>query len=277
MFLVSTPNGKVGTHVAQQLIAQGLPVRIGAHTVEKARQAFQGAEVVALNLFDPESAAAALEGVSALYLASPGDAPAAPITAVVDRARAAGVQRVVQLSASGVEQGDSPLRQIERHIEASGMSWTFLRPNWFMQNYSTQHQHTIKAQGAFYEPADEGATAFIDARDIAAVAVAALTQDGHAGQAYTLTGGRAYTRHEVAATLSQALGREIRYVPQDDAQFRETMAAFMPQDYIEMLSSLYGMVRAGWTAAVSPEVERLLGRAPISLAQFARDERNAWA
>lgn len=276
MILVTTPNGKVGSNVATQLLAQGLPVRVGAHTVEKARAAFPSAEVVALDLYDAASVRAALEGVTALYLASPGNAPAEPVSAIPALARAAGVGRIVRLSAAGVEQGESPLRAIERAVEGSGVAWTLLRPSWFMQNYSTQHVASIKGQSAFYEPAGDARTGFIDARDIAAVAVKALTEDGHAGQAYTLTGSRPYDRSEVAAALSEALGREVRYVPISDEQFRANMVGFMPPDYIELLSSLYGMVRAGWTAGVTDTVERLLGRAPISIEQFARDEREAW-
>jgi uncharacterized protein YbjT (DUF2867 family) len=277
VILVTTPNGKVGSNVVAQLLARGAAVRVGAHTVAKAQQAFPQAEVVALDLYDPASVQAALTGVTALYLASPGNAPAEPISRIATLAKDAGVQRIVRLSAAGVEQSDNPLRQIERAIEDSGVAWTFLRPSWFMQNYSTTHRDTIRQQGAFYEPADDARTAFIDARDIAAVAVRALTEDGHAGQAYTLTSGKAHNRHEVAAAISEATGREVRYVPISDEQFRAAMASFnMPADYIELLSSLYSVVRAGWTSATTDVVERVTGQPPIGVEQFARDEREAW-
>lgn len=274
--LVTTPNGKVGSEVAQQLIAAGYDVRIGAHTVEKAQRAFPTTEVIHFDFADQSSIETALAGVSSLYLAAPGDMPAEPVNRVVDLAKAAGVTRIVKLSASGVEQGDSPLRQNEQHIEQSGLDYTFLRPTWFMQNYSTSNRDSIAGQGAFYEPADDGKTAFIDARDIAAVAVAALTQDGHAGKAYTLTGGEALDRHEVAAALSEATGKPVQYVALTDAQFRDAVGAFMSPAYVEMLSALYSYVRQGWSSQVSEHVRQVLGRDPISFQQFAHDHAEVW-
>jgi uncharacterized protein YbjT (DUF2867 family) len=226
---------------------------------------------------DERTIQAAVAGVDTIYLASPGPMNPAPVKRVVDYAQAAGVKRIVRLSAMGVEQGDSPLRQIEQHIEGSDLEWTFLRPSWFLQNYSTMHAQTIAEQGAFYEPAGNGKTSFIDARDIAAVAVHTLTQDGHHGQAYVLTGGQAYDRYEVAQAIAQAIDKNVHYVPVEDAQFRESMAAFEgPQTYVDLMSNLYNFVRAGWTEQTTDTVPNLLGRAPITLEQFAADHRSSW-
>ncbi len=276
MILVTTPNGKVGSEVIKQLQAQGQKVRIGAHTVEKARAAFPSLNVVHFDFSNPESVRAALEGVSALYLASPGEMLEGPVNAVVDASRAAGVKRVVRLSAAGVEYGDSPLRKVELHIEASGLEHTFLRPSWFMQNYSTLSADGVR-QGTIYEPAADGKTAFIDARDIASVAVAALTGDGHHGKAYTLTGSQALSRDEVAALFSSALGRKVEYVAVDDEQLRTGMkAGGAPQGYVELMSALYGYVRAGTTATVTDEVQKVTGRAPIRFEQFVQDHLETW-
>ena len=201
---------------------------------------------------------------------------AEPVNQVVDLAKAAGVRHIVRLSAQGVEQGNSPLRQFEQHIEASGLEWTFLRPSWFMQNYSTINAESICQAQMFAEPAGDEKTAFIDARDIAAVAVEALTKPGHSGQAYTLTGGQAYNRHEVAAAISAATGKQVRYVPVSAEQFSDTLASFgMPVAYVELMGGLYQMVRAGWTAGVSNTVAQVLGREPMTFAQFATDYREA--
>jgi len=274
MILVTTPNGKVGSEVIQQLQAQGHEVRVGAHTVEKARAAFPGSDVVHFDFENPESVKAALEGVNALYLASPGDMLEGPVNAVVDAAKRAGVKRVVRLSAAGVEYGDSPLRRVELHLEASGLEHTFLRPNWFMQNYSTMSAEGVR-QGTLYEPAADGKTAFIDARDIASVAVVALTGEGHGGKAYTLTGPEALSRNEVAALFSSALGREVKYVAVSDEQLRQGMAG-APQGYVELMSALYGFVRAGATEAVTDEVQKVTGRAPIHFEQFIADHLETW-
>lgn len=277
MILITTPNGKVGTQVVKQLLAKGAEVRIGAHTVAKAQAAFPQAQVVRFDFNDEQSVQAAVDGVNAMYLASPGDMAAAPVKGVVDHAPAAGVGRIVRLSAMGVEHTDTPLRQIEQHIEATDLQWTFLRPNWFLQNYSTTYAQSIREQNAFYEPAGDAKTSFIDARDIAAVAVQALTEDGHHGQAYTITGAQAYDRYQVAQTIAQATGKDVRYVPIDDAQFRASMTAFgAPQAYIELLSNIYIPLRAGLMEPMADTVQRVLDRAPITLEQFAADHRDAW-
>ena len=274
MILVTTPNGKVGSEVIKQLQVQGQTVRVGAHTVEKARAAFPGLEVVHFDFENLESVRRALEGVDAVYLASPGEMLEGPVNAVVDAAKGAGVKRVVRLSAAGVEYGDSALRRAELHIEASGLEHTFLRPNWFMQNYSTMRADGVR-QGAIYEAAADGRSAFIDARDIAAVAVAALTQDGHNGKAYTLTGSEALSRDEVATLFSSALGREVKYVSVGDEQLRQGMAG-APQNFIELISALYSYVRDGATATVTDDVEKVTGRAPIRFEQFVQDHLETW-
>ena len=277
MILVTTPNGKVGREVTRQLLEQGHPVRLGAHTVEKAQSAFPGAEVVPFDLTGEDKVRAALEGINALYLASPGDAQAEPVKRVIDLAREAGVERVVRLSAMGVEASDNPLREVEKHLEASGLQYTLLRPNWFMQNYSTTNAESIRTRGAFYEPSENGKTGFIDARDIAAVAVKALAEEGHHAQAYALTGGRAYDRYEVAAAISQAAGKAVTYQPISEAQLQEGMtSAGMSEGYVALMMGLYQAVRAGHTAAITDTVKQVTGRPPTSLEQFARDYKDAW-
>ncbi len=276
MILISTANGKVGNEIVKSLIQQGQSVRIGAHNLAKAQAAFPGADVVHFDYNDEASVKAALQGVSTLYLASPGDFPAEPEKRVIDLAKATGVKRVVKLSAMGVENNpDAPLRQVELHLEKSGLEWTFLRPNWFMQNYSTGMAAGIR-QGGLYEPAADARTGFIDSRDIAAVAVKALTEDGHAGQAYPLTGPESLDRTAVAQKISEATGKPVQYVPVTDDQFRASMQSVLSPTYLELMSSLYSGVRAGWSDATTDTVERVLGREPISFSQFAADHKNDW-
>lgn len=277
MILVTTPNGKVGENVARELLERGLPVRVGAHTPDKARAAFPGAEIVPFDYANEESVAAAVRGVTALYLASPGSMTAAPVNRAVDLAMQAGVGRVVRLSAMGVEHGESPLREVERHVENSGLEWTFLRPSWFLQNYSTIHRESIRRENAIREPSGDGRTAFVDARDIAAVGVAALTGEGHAGRAYAITGPAPRTRFEVAEAISAATGKVVRYEPISDEQFRAgAAAAGLPAAYVELMSFLYGSVRAGQTEEVTGDVEAVLGRPPIALEAFVQDYRETW-
>jgi uncharacterized protein YbjT (DUF2867 family) len=274
--LVTTPTGKVGQELVRLLKASGVTLRLGAHTVDKAKASFPGLEVVPLDHTRPETHAAAVAGVDALYLASPGDFPSAPEKALVDAAKKAGVKRIVKLAAMGIEHSDNPLRQVEEHVRASGIPFTFLHPTWFMQNFSTAMAGAIKS-GTLAEPAADKKTAFIDARDIAAVAAEALTRPGHEGKTYTLTGGELLSRADVAARFTAALGKPVTYLPITDEQFRAAVKAFMPPSYLELMSALYGMVRAGYAEVKSPTVQELLGRPPISLDQFIEDHRSTWA
>jgi uncharacterized protein YbjT (DUF2867 family) len=244
--------------------------------VEKTRAAFPGLEVVPLDHTRAETHAAAVAGVDAVYLASPGDFPSAPEKALVDAARKAGVKRIVKLAALGVEQSDNPLRQVEEHIRASGIPFTFLHPTWFMQNFSTSMAGSIKA-GTLAEPAADKKTAFIDARDIAAVAVEALTRPGHEGKTHALTGGELLSRADVAALFSRELGRLVTYVPVTDEQFRAAVKGFLTPSYLELMSALYAMVRAGYTEVKTSTVQEVLGRPPITFVQFVKDHRAAWA
>lgn len=273
--LVTTPNGKVGSEIVRQLQQQGASVRVGAHTVSKAEAAFPGAEVVHFDYHDAASVEAALKGVTALYVATSPDITPDIVNRTVDQAKAAGVKRVVHLGAMGADAPEAALRQRELYLEASGLEWTFLRPTWFLQNYLPGQLMAVR-NGVIAEPSADGKTGFIDARDIAAVAVTALTQEGHNGKIYTLTGGEAVDRDQVASAISKATGLEVKYTPLTDDQFREAAKGSLPPEYLEMLLGIFGAIRAGYTEATTPDVQNVLGRAPITLQQFANDYREAW-
>ncbi len=274
--LVTTPNGKVGSAVVKGLLEQGIQVRAGVHNMAHA-SSFQGAEVVHFDFANPASIKSAVEGVDAVYLAVPGTLPAEQVKQVVDAAKAAGVKRIVQLSAKGVENSDTMLRQVEQHVEASGLQYTLLRPSWFFQNFNTGQREYIRQAGAIMEASSDAKTAFIDTRDIAAVAVKALTEDGHHGKAYALTGSKAHDRNEVAAAISKATGKHVAYKSLSDEEFRaQATAEHWPVDAMEMMSWLYGGVRQGWTQEVVPTVKEVLGREPIGLEQYAQDHKEEW-
>lgn len=276
--LVTTPNGKVGHEVLKQLLAGGVSVRAGVHNPAKAEGLRAlGAEVVHFDFADAASVNAALGGIERLYLAFPGTLPFAQLKGVVDAAKAAGVRRIVQLSAKGVENSDVLLRQVEQYIEASGLEYTLLRPTWFFQNYNTGQREYIRQAGSIIEASADGRTSFIDTRDIAAVAVKALTEDGHHGKAYALTGAVAHSRDEVAAAISRATGKPVTYKALTDQEFRAQAAAEQwPVEVMETMSWLYGGVRAGWTQEAVPTVQELLGREPIGLERYAQDHREEW-
>ena len=273
--LVSNANGKVGREVAKALLAAGENVRIGVRHVDNAKAEFPGAEIAELDFARPQTLAAAVNGVSAVFSATPYELLPSAEQALIAAAKSSGVGRFVKLSAMGVEADpSSPHMQAEKTLAESGLAWTVLRPTFFMQNYSTMMAASVRS-GAIYEPAAGGATSFVDIRDIAAVALAALTKPGHDGKIYTLTGPAALTRKEVAAALSQALGKPVAYVAVDDAALRGAMAG-APPVLVELMSALYGFVRQGYTAYVGADIAEATGRPPRDFATFAADHVGDW-
>jgi uncharacterized protein YbjT (DUF2867 family) len=144
-----------------------------------------------------------------------------------------------------------------------------------MQNFTTSMSAMI-AGGALAEPAAQRKIAFIDARDIAAVAVAALTEEGHNGKAYTLTGPELLDRSQVAEKLSRAIGKPVKYVAISDEQFRAAVKAHLSPTYLELMSTLYAGVRAGWFEVHTDTVQQVLGHAPKSLEAFAKEHAAVW-
>jgi uncharacterized protein YbjT (DUF2867 family) len=282
--LVTGATGKTGSEVVKGLLAKGETVRAGAHSPEKAREMFgsyAGVQIAPLDFGRPETYDAALAGVDRIWLLAVTGETAADqaLMPFVDRAKSAGVRHIAYMTARGVEQAeDNPMRKVERYIEQSGVPYTFLRPSWFMQNFSSGFiAPMILGMGGIFLPAADAKTSFIDARDIAAVGVAALTEPGHAGKAYALSGGQAFTYGEAAEILSRAAGKPIRYVALSEEEFSGSLAAqgWRPEQ-IAMFAGLFQGVRQGWAAPISPDVATVLGRAPITLEQFAQDHAVIW-
>jgi uncharacterized protein YbjT (DUF2867 family) len=273
--LVSNANGKVGQEVVRALIAKGEPVRVGARDLAKARAEFPRAEIVALDFAKPETLGSAVAGARAVFAATPYPVLPAGELALIDAAKAAGVPLFVKMGAAGAELNPAgPHAVAEAAVKASGLAYTLLRPTFFMQNYATLSAGSVRA-GVIYEPAADGASSFVDTRDIADVAVAALTQPDHQGKTYTLTGPAALTRAHVATEISRAIGREVKYVAVDDAALRAGMAG-APESLIELMSALFALVRQGLTAGMSPDVETVLKRPARTFAEFAKDYASVW-
>jgi uncharacterized protein YbjT (DUF2867 family) len=278
--LVVGATGNVGGRLAQILASQGVGVK-AASRQPSSYAGPRGADAVAFDLDRPETFGPALQGVDrAFVIARSGDAqPQAALNRFFDEAKAAGVEHVAFLTAAGVEMNEEVgLRQAERHLMASGLAYTLLRPTWFMQNFSSGFiQPMITQMGTIYLPAGDGKTSFIDAGDIAAVAAAVLTQPGHAGQAYTLTGGEALTYGEAAAIISDVTGRPLSYVAISNDAFRQSLIdQGWPAESAGFMAGLFHAVEQGWAASVSPDVESVLGRKPITFQQFASQNAAVW-
>ena len=241
--LVLGATGTVGSVLVSSLLARGEHVIAGVRSPEKlAPQA--GLAARRFDYADPATFAPALAGVDRLFLLSPpGHADAYALVAPFLDVALPLVKKVVLMTASGVEYNDEiPLRKLELRVQASGVRHVLLRPTWFSDNFHTFWYAPISQAGVIPLPAADARTAFIDARDIAESAAAALTSDAFDGQAVTLTGPEALTYGEAAELLSQVSPRPIRYTPIDDESFRASLVqAGLPADYAGLLTGLFGL------------------------------------
>jgi uncharacterized protein YbjT (DUF2867 family) len=280
MILITGASGNVGKEVLKQVVATGAKVRAAFQSVSKAAIAPSGVDIVTMDYNQPQTLQAALKGVERVFLVGPPtpNLPALERKAI-DEIKQSGVRHVVKLSAMG-GRGAIFTRQhadSEDYIKASALPYTFLRPNGFMQNFAIYNASTINTQNAFYGAQGDGKVSHIDLRDIAAVAVKALTESGHEGQAYTLTGPEALSNTRVAEILSEDTGREIKYVDLPAEQFKQALiGAGVPEWSANALVDLQQFYRADGASAVTGEVEQLLRRKPISFEQFSRDYAQAF-
>jgi uncharacterized protein YbjT (DUF2867 family) len=280
--LVVGATGAVGGELVGQLLLKGERVRGATRNPTDASRRFGSAiEYVQFDLQRPETHATALIGVKRVFLiAPPGDDHSDRLAIpLIDEMKRQGVRHVVDLSAYGAEtRDDFALRKIEKYLEASGMAFTHLRPNWFMQVFSSGPLlASIRSNAAIAIPAADAKISYIDVRDIAAVAAVALTTGGHKDKAYTLTGPRSLDHDEIAHGISIAVGKAIRYVPIGDENARKAiLSAGLSSERTQRLIGFYRLVRAGACALVSPDVESVLGRAPIAFEQFAVDYAHCW-
>ncbi|MCJ8237430.1 SDR family oxidoreductase [Peteryoungia algae] len=267
--LVLGATGNVGNHLVKTLIAKGETVKAAS----RSGKAVNGAEGVAFDLADPSSFAHAFDGIDRAYIMLPGGSVAVKdlLLPVVEAAIARKVKIVFQ-SVLGVDADDSiPYRQIEILIEKSGVPYVILRPNWFSDNFHTFWKAGI-GHGQIALPAVNGKSSFIDARDIADSAAAALTSSQFDGRAFNLTGPEALGYADAATILSGAIGRPVTYSAiSDDAFIGILTGAGVPADYAGFLASIFHPVREGWTASVTQDVETLTGKAARSLATYASD------
>lgn len=259
--LVIGGTGKTGVRVADRLKAMGRTVRIGSRS--------------AIPSFDwdrEDSWPAALEGVTSIYityspdLAMPGASDA--IEALVRHAKQAGVTRLVILSG----RGEPEAQACEQIVLQSGLEATVVRASWFNQNFSEGAFIDMVLAGTITLPAGNTPEPFVDVDDIADVAVAALTEDGHDGEIYEVTGPRLMTMHDIAADLSAATGRTITYVDvPHDGFVAEIESSGAPKEVVWMLDYLFSTVLDGRNASLTVGVERAIGRMPKDFAQYARE------
>ncbi|MBL8306211.1 MAG: SDR family oxidoreductase [Rubrivivax sp.] len=272
--LVVGASGTVGSELSRLLAAAGHAV------VKTTSRKPTSPDQVQVDLVTGAGLKAAFEGVDrAFFLAPPGHANQEALLApLIDEAKARGLRKVVLMTAMGADADEAaPMRKAERRLEATGLPFNIIRPNWFMQNFNTFWIHGIQTAGQIFLPVGQAKGSFIDARDIAAVAAKLLTGDGLANRAFDLTGPRALDHAEVAAILTQATGKAIGFTDiTPEAMLQGLLGAGLPKDYAEFLVLILGYFKAGYAERTTDAVQQITGQAPRSIEQYAQDYRSAW-
>ncbi len=277
VILVTGANGTTGREITRQLVAAGRPVRILLrHPDNTAGLPTSGFETALGSFEDVASLDRAMRGIEALYLISFEHPDQLALQAnVIEAARRAGVGMIARLSASSANPDSAdPLvanhGKGDRQLAQSGLGHVLIRPQWFNQNFLT-----YCPGGVIRLPAGEARLPFVDVRDIAAVTIKALTEPGHNGKAYVLTGPEALSHREVAAILSEATDR--RFVFEDMAPEdyrRQLIDGGASEFYADLIVNLFALMRRRGTAPVSNDIRQVLGRPAIAFRQFARDYAN---
>lgn len=277
MILVTGAGGILGSTLVAELRSAG-------HEVRAARRSPSDADgVVTLDLGEPVTLPPPFDGVDTLFLlgAMGPDQTRQELNAV-DAARTAGVRRVVKLSLWRADEELTPFarlhRPVERALESSGLAYTFLRPNFYMQNFTRQLAASIRSAGEFTQPATTAPISFVDTRDVARVAARVLTSDGYDGTVLDITGPEALTYDDAAKVLSDVLGKPVRFVGLSDEEARAAMVRRGLSDFhINSLIEVGAAYRGGGAETVTSVVRDVTGQAPVDFARFVGDHRDLLA
>jgi len=279
--LVAGATGQVGSYVVKFLKEKKADFAVGVSSPEKA---IEGIESLVFSYSDHQSMVKAFQGFRSLFLVSPFVPQMQEwMENAVKVAKEAGIKYIVRSSGGGADPNSEVVMakiqgEIDKAIADSGIQFTIVRPNTFMQNFSTYQLQSIKEQGAIYQPQGDGKSSFIHVKDVAAVAVEALLNpEKHQGKSYDLTGGEALSNGDVAAIISQATGKEVKYIDITDEVWEKSMLEYqIPQELINQLASLNKITKAGYAAGISPLVKELTGNKPITFKEFAKENAQIW-
>lgn len=276
MILVTGATGTIGSSTVKALKAKGARFKVGARSPDKLKG--QGVEAVPFDWEKPETFGPALQGVEKVFLLTPMSEKQVEYTqALTDAAKKAGVKHIVKLSVMGAdaEPGISlgrMHRDGEKAIKNSGIAWTMLRPTFFMDNFVNYYGVDPAKDSTMYAAHGEGKAVWVDGRDIGEVAAAVLTSPGHEGKVYDLTGPEALSDAEVLAILGQALGHKYTYVAvPDEAALKSMQDMKMPAWMVEGYMGLNALIKNNWAATAATGVKDVLGRAPRSFKDYAKD------
>jgi uncharacterized protein YbjT (DUF2867 family) len=284
--LVTGATGTIGKEVVRALRAKNLEVRAAARTPEKLESLKKlGAEVVALDFDNPASVKAAFQGVDRVFLLTPFVQHSEPLVkGALQAAKEAGVRFVLRMSAAGADL-NSPSALSREHglgeqlVKESGIPYAIIQPTFFMDNFHNYSGASIKGQGAVYGAAGTGKVAYVSSADVGAVAAEILANpDKHASKTYPITGGEAVTEAEAIATLSEVLGREIKYVNMSSQDYDAALRQWgVPGWQVDGLVFLESIKANGWAAATVPTIKDLTGREPERLRSFLERHKSQFA
>lgn len=277
--LITGATGNIGTELTKILIARRTPFRAMIRNAKDAEK-FAGIDTVETVIADFDNLStirAALENIERAFLLTPSTENAeVQQKTFVQTAKEAGIKQIVKLS-QWAASADSPVRflryhaAVEEEIKMSGLNYTFLRPNLFMQNL-LGFKDLIAGEGKFYAPAGDCSISIVDVRDIAEVAAAALTENQHANKIYDITGPESLTHDELASKLSAALGKKIHFVDTPPIVMREMLIKFgMPEWQADGLEEDFDHYRRGEAMVIADGVKQATGKKPFSFDDFARD------
>ena len=274
--LVTGATGNTGRAIVDALARRGAPVRAMVRTEADRAKLPAGVPAVVADFDDLASIAAALDGADRAYLVTPSSERAEEQQRrFADLAAKAGLRHLVVLSQLASDE-HSPVRflryhaAVEQHVRDLGIPYTFLRPNLFFQGLLA-FAGTISSQGRFYAPIGDATISAIDVRDIADVAAVTLTEAGHEGATYTLTGPASITHTQIAAALTAALGRDVTFTDVPPEAFADSLRGILPPWQVDGLLEDYAHYRRGEAASVSSAVAEITGRPARDIQQFARD------
>ncbi|MFI9046838.1 NAD(P)H-binding protein [Streptomyces sp. NPDC053427] len=270
--LVIGATGTTGSRTTAQLIAAGQRVKAASRRATP----LAGAEPVRFDWYDPATFGDALGEADRVYLVPPvGDPnPAAVMLPFLRQARAVGVRRAVLLSSSAIPEGGPAVGAVHQTLPGLFEQWAVLRPSWFMQNFTGAHAHadSIRNDGVILTAAGTGRVGFVDADDIAAVAVHALTDDRAPDTDLVLTGPEALSYDDIAATVTQVTGRSVVHHRLSHDDMRDRLAAVIPREFATMLADMDSAIAEGAEDRTTDTVRRLTGRPPHSFRVVAERE-----
>ena len=278
MILFTGLTGAVGTEIIKLLPEYGIRARGLVRNPDKAEAAREaGVEIIPGSLEDEDAISAALQGCDRAFLLMANSRQQLELEkSFVDTAVETGVGHIVKMSANGADSNSKALLKryhgdSEQHIRESGLRYTLVRPNFFMQNM-LHMAGSIVEQDRFFMPMRGGQVGIIDVRDVARFVLDVLTLPGHEDQTYEVTGSELLSFHDIAEQLSEVMGREIRYVDQPAAEFKQSLLQWVPDNwYVETVSELFELIAQGSGAILNDEYTQVTGRAPTALRRFFRD------